>query len=129
MFGILRYSPQNTLLNFPSSSIFLLEALQDHHLLHVAHLTNFDLFSATLPSLELGHPLLALPRRDIPTFLVLGFLWASQITLTTMKTQASLATAATLFASLASAVEYLEIDGSNFVNSVSGDRFDIIGVT
>lgn len=46
-----------------------------------------------------------------------------------MKTQASLATAATLFASLASAVEYLEIDGSNFVNSVSGDRFDIIGVT
>lgn len=46
-----------------------------------------------------------------------------------MKTQASLATAATLFASLASAVEYVSIDGSNFINNSTGDRFDVIGVT
>lgn len=46
-----------------------------------------------------------------------------------MKTQASLATAASLFATLASAVEYLSISGSNFINNSTGNRFDIIGVT
>lgn len=46
-----------------------------------------------------------------------------------MKTQASLATAAALFASVASAVDTLSIQGSNFVNNATGDRFDIIGVT
>lgn len=37
--------------------------------------------------------------------------------------------AATLFASLASAVENLSISGANFVSNATGDRFDIIGVT
>ncbi|KAK7744224.1 Glycolipid anchored surface protein 4 precursor [Cytospora paraplurivora] len=46
-----------------------------------------------------------------------------------MKTQAALATAATLFSTLASAVEYVGISGSNFINNATGDRFDIIGVT
>lgn len=46
-----------------------------------------------------------------------------------MKTQATLATAATLFSTLASAVQYVGISGSNFINNATGDRFDIIGVT
>lgn len=46
-----------------------------------------------------------------------------------MKAQASLATAAALFTSLASAVDYISIEGSNFINNSTGDRFDIIGVT
>lgn len=46
-----------------------------------------------------------------------------------MKAQAVLATAATLFSGLASAVEYVSISGSNFINNSTGDRFDIIGVT
>lgn len=37
--------------------------------------------------------------------------------------------AATLFSSLASAVENLSISGANFVSNATGDRFDIIGVT
>lgn len=37
--------------------------------------------------------------------------------------------AATLFTSLASAVENLSISGANFVSNSTGDRFDIIGVT
>lgn len=41
----------------------------------------------------------------------------------------SLAAAATLFSSLASAVENLSISGANFVVNTTGDRFDIIGVT
>ncbi|KAF3761578.1 family 72 glycoside hydrolase [Cryphonectria parasitica EP155] len=46
-----------------------------------------------------------------------------------MKTQTSLATAAALFTSFASALDYLSIAGSNFINNSTGDRFDIIGVT
>lgn len=46
-----------------------------------------------------------------------------------MKTQASLATAAALFASIASAADIVSIEGSNFINNSTGDRFDIIGVT
>ena len=37
--------------------------------------------------------------------------------------------AATLFSSLASAVENLSISGANFVSNSTGDRFDVIGVT
>jgi hypothetical protein len=37
--------------------------------------------------------------------------------------------AATLFSSLAAAVENLSISGANFVSNATGDRFDIIGVT
>ncbi|KUI52907.1 1,3-beta-glucanosyltransferase gel2 [Cytospora mali] len=46
-----------------------------------------------------------------------------------MKTQATLAAAATLFSTFASAVEYISISGSNFINNSTGNRFDIIGVT
>lgn len=37
--------------------------------------------------------------------------------------------ATSLFASLASAVEYVVSDGANFVVNSTGNRFDIIGVT
>lgn len=46
-----------------------------------------------------------------------------------MKTQASLATIAALLTSLASAVEYANISGSNFINTGDNSRLDIIGVT
>lgn len=46
-----------------------------------------------------------------------------------MKTQASLAIVATFLTSLASAVEYANISGSNFINTADNSRLDIIGVT
>lgn len=45
-----------------------------------------------------------------------------------MKTQASLAAVAAL-TSVASALDSLSIDGSDFINNSTGDRFDIIGIT
>lgn len=46
-----------------------------------------------------------------------------------MKTQTTVAAAAALFTSLASALDSIAISGSNFINNSTGDRFDIIGVT
>lgn len=46
-----------------------------------------------------------------------------------MKGHLLVSAATALFASVVSAVEYITIDGGQFVTESTGDRFDMIGVT